>query len=338
VRVPIKRGERARRKIVELGYLDVRRAIQNDGDWLLIPIVVAAPKRLDLGFGHDIIYVDLPDQREPVQPRSLRESNNLSPEVAQEVTRALDIVGDVAIVRLPERLMPSAAEIGAALLAMHKRLRVVAVDSGVQGPHRIRKLEVVAGEGPLTTMHRENGIRLKVDLEGAYFSPRLATEHRLVANLVREGERVLDMFSGIGPFSVLIAMDGRAAEVHAVDINERASELVRENALLNKVADRVTVHTGDARAVVPKLGKFDRIIMNHPHFAVEFFDVALAAGRRGTMVHLHIIGSEGEADMVETTVLSLACVDGWSEPRTVKRREVGTFGPGVMHYCLDIEL
>ncbi len=338
MRVPKKRGERARRKIAQLGYLDARRAIQNAGDWLLIPIVVAAPRTLDLGFAHDIIYVDLPDQREPVQPRSLRDSNNLPPEVAHEVTRALDIVGDVAILRLPEKLMVSARDIGDALLAMHKRVRVVAVDSGVQGPHRIRELTVVAGEGPLTTLHKENGIRLRVDLEGAYFSPRLATEHRRVANLVREGERVLDMFSGVGPFAVLIAVDGRASEVHAIDINGRATELARENAELNKVADRVTIHTGDAREVVPELGKFDRIIMNHPHFAVEFFDVALTAGTKGTMVHLHIIGSEAEADMVETCVLSLAGLGGFLEPRSVLRREVGTFGPGLMHYCLDIEL
>ncbi len=338
MRVPRERGERARKTLVELGYLDKRRRIQEDGDCLLLPILVSTPKNLDIGMRFEVKYADLECQEEQVRPKSLREAPGLPPEVASEVTRSLDIVGDIAIIRLTDELLPRAAEIGHAILGLHTRLRAVAVDSGVQGPHRVRALALAAGEGPLVTLHRENGLKLRVDLERAYFSPRLATEHRRVANLVREGERVLDMFAGVGPFTVLIAVDGRASEVHAIDINPVAAALIKENLELNKVRRRVEVHEGDAHELVPKLGKFDRIIMNHPTEAVEFFELALSAGRDGTVLHLHIIGTEQEVDAEETSVRSIAAMSGYPGARTLARREVGTYGPGITHYCLDIEL
>lgn len=338
MRVPRKRGERARKALIELGYLDKRRRIAEDGDCLLIPILVSAPKTLDLEMKCEVMYADLEGQDEQARPRSLREAPGLPPEVASEVTRSLDIVGDIAIIRLNEEHLPRAEEIGRAILELHPRLRAVAVDSGVQGPHRVRALQLAAGEGPLVTLHRENGLKLRVDLERAYFSPRLATEHRRVAALVREGERVLDMFAGVGPFSVLIAVDRRASEVHAIDINPVAAGLIVENAQLNKVSSRVHVHEGDARELVPGLGTFDRVIMNHPTEAVEFFELALGAGRNGTVLHLHIIGTEQEVDAEETSVRSIAAMSGFPGTRTLARREVGTFGPGITHYCLDIEL
>jgi len=309
-----------------------------DGDCLLIPILVSAPKALDLGVKCEVKYADLEGQDEQARPRTLRDAPNLPPDVALEVTRSLDIVGDIAIIRLTDELLPRSEEIGKSILELHPRLRAVAVDSGVKGPHRVRELALAAGAGPLVTMHRENGLKLRVDLEHAYFSPRLATEHRRVANQVREGERVLDMFAGVGPFSVLIAVDGRASDVHAIDINPVAAALIRENAQLNKVASRVKVHEGDARELVPQMGRFDRIIMNHPTEAVEFFGLALGAGRDGTVLHLHIIGTEEEVDAEETSVRSIAAMEGYPGTRTVARREVGTFGPGITHYCLDIEL
>ena len=336
VRVPLQQGERARRRLSELGLLDPgRRPVERDGA-LLLPIIGEAPREIDIGLGHEVVEDDLPERDVQPRPRSIRDAPGLPPELASEVTRALDIVGDIAVVRLPDALLARAGEVGRAIMGLHPRVRVVAVDGGVSGPHRVRSLEPVAGEGPLATVHRENGIRLHVDLAAAYFSPRLATEHRRVADLVRPGERVLDMFAGVGPFAVLIAKDGRAAEVHAVDLNPRAAELMRANAKANRVEARMHVHEGDARAVVPPMGRFDRIIMNHPHHAVEFMDVALGVAKDGAVVHLHAIGRPAEVDAVEREALSLAMAAGWPSTRTALRRQVGSFGPGVWHHCLDI--
>jgi len=142
------------------------------------------------------------------------------------------------------------------------------------------------------------------------------------------GERVLDMFTGVGPFAVLLAKVGQASQVHAVDLNRRAARLAEENAELNGVSHVVTVHQGDARQVVPALGTFDRVVMNHPTAAVDFLDVALGASREGTAVHLHVIGTPEEAREV---------VDGRVGDLDLQMmREVRTYAPGMAHYCLDM--
>ncbi len=284
-------GEPARRKLAAEGWLDITRRPQTRDGRLLLPVTPDAPTDIDLGVDQE--WTEFEFERRERRPTTLREAPNLPPELASEVTRSMDVVGDIAVLRLKDDIRPRATEIGEALMEVHPRLRAVAVDSGVQGELRVRSLEIVSGEGPLVTVHREQGMELRVDLERAYFSPRLATEHQRIADMVSPGERVLDMFTGVGPFAVLVAKQASGAEVHAVDLNEAAVQLARENVEVNGVAPLVTVHQGDARELVPTLGVFDRIIMNHPSGARSFIDTALAASGPGTVVHLKAVGLGG---------------------------------------------
>ena len=334
IKVLTRDGEQARRRLASLGWLDTDRRPAVEGEHLFLPIRQDAPRGLDLGVALEEGEMEL-EAREP-RPRSLREAPGLPQDLADEVTRAMDIVGDIAVLKLDEALMPRAGEIGRALLEAQPRLRAVAVDQGVKGELRVRALTLVAGEGPLTTLHREHGATLEVDLASAYFSPRLATEHRRVADLVSPGERVLDMFAGVGPFAVLVAKLARPSEVHAIDLNPRAVELARANAGRNGVGGAVRVHMGDAREMVPGLGTFDRIIMNHPHGATGFLDVAMAASVEGTVIHLHIIGTRGEAEAALTSARDEARRMGHVGVRMDWMREVRTYAPGVAHLCIDM--
>ena len=319
-------GEEAHRAMARAGALDPSRRSKVERGWLFLPLTEGTGEVVGLPPVYHVVEVEL--EGRTAKPTSLRDAPGLPPELAAEVTRSMDVVGDIAVLRLKDDIRPRAEEIGLALMEVHPRLRAVAVDDGVVGELRLRSLTLVAGEGPLATVHREHGLQLKVDLENAYFSPRLATEHRRVADLVTPGERVLDMFTGVGPFAVLIAKIGRPSEVHAVDLNERAVQLARENTEMNGVADVVTVHQGDARRLVPELGTFDRIVMNHPTAAVEFMGVAQDASREGTVVHLHVIGTQEEAED--------AVGRGDGRLDLLMMREVRTYAPGVAHYCLDI--
>jgi tRNA (guanine37-N1)-methyltransferase len=232
--------------------------------------------------------------------------------------------------------MPRAAQIGQALLFVQPKLRAVAVDKGVKGELRVRDLTLVAGEGPLSTLHKEYGLVLSVNLEEAYFSPRLATEHQRVTGLVERGERFLDMFCGVGPFAISAAKGGNTSEVHAIDLNEKAVELARENAERNGVGHLISLHVGDSRKVVPELGRFDRIVMNHPHGAKDFLDVAMRASRDEATVHLHVIAKADELDDVTEMAYETAEATGHGGARMSNLREVRTYAPGVGHYCMDI--
>jgi tRNA (guanine37-N1)-methyltransferase len=326
VKVRTRDGEAAHDALTRAGALDPTRKPRTEDGWLYLPLSEGSGEVTGLPDVHHVVEVELEERS--AKPTSLREAPSLAPELASEVTRSMDVVGDIAVLRLKDDLRPRAEEIGRALLEVHPRLRAVAVDDGVTGELRLRSLTLVAGTGPLETVHREHGVQLRVDLESAYFSPRLATEHRRVADLVGPGERVLDMFTGVGPFAVLLAKVGSPSRVHAVDLNQRAAQLAEENARANGVSDVVSVHHGDARQVVPGLGTFDRIVMNHPTAALDFVDVALGASGAGAQVHLHIIGTADEAQ---------EAIVPWADRlHVVSSREVRTYAPGVAHWCLDL--
>jgi tRNA (guanine37-N1)-methyltransferase len=193
---------------------------------------------------------------------------------------AVDFVGDIAVVEIPSELEPHRSAIGAAILKAHKRVKtVLSKSSPVNGVYRLRTYEIIGGEARTQTVHREHGCVYHVDLAKAYFSSRLSYEHLRVASLAKENETIVDMFAGIGPFSILTARTHTNVRVYAVDMNPDAYELLRKNVLANRVMGKVTPMLGDVRQVVNDRlsGVADRVIMNLPEKAIEYVDVACKA-------------------------------------------------------------
>jgi tRNA (guanine37-N1)-methyltransferase len=217
--------------------------------------------------------------------------NQLPPHLLASLPRALDIVGDIAIIEIPAELKAHESLIGEAILKTHKNVRTVLAKAGaVSGTYRLRSFEVIAGEHRTNTIHKEYGCQYHVDVAAAYFSPRLSHEHSRVASLVQKGETVVDLFAGVGPFSVLIAKKNWDARVYAVDINPEAAEFLKRNIRLNRVENRVIPIQEDAKKAVEErlLGVADRVIMNLPEKAIEFVDTACRAVKpSGGTVHYY---------------------------------------------------
>jgi tRNA (guanine37-N1)-methyltransferase len=216
--------------------------------------------------------------------------NMLAPRLLASLPRAIDIIGDIAIIEVPPELKAHQSLIGEAILETHKNVRTVLAKAGaVTGTYRLREFEVLAGENRTRTIHKEYGCQYHVDVAKAYFSPRLSHEHDRIASLVQKGETVVDLFAGVGPFSVLIAKNNPDAKVYAVDINPEAVELLEKNIRLNRVENRVNPILGDARQTIEErlLGVADRVIMNLPEKAIEFVDAACKAVKPtgGTIHH-----------------------------------------------------
>jgi tRNA (guanine37-N1)-methyltransferase len=217
--------------------------------------------------------------------------NQLPPYLLASLPRAVDIVGDIAMIEIPPELKAHESLIGEAVLKTHRNIRTVLAKVGaVSGTYRLREFDIIAGEPRTETVHKEYGCRYHVDVAKVYFSPRLSNEHRRVASLVQEGETVVDLFAGVGPFSVLIAKNHGNAKVYAVDVNPEAIELLKRNIRLNRVQDRVFPILGNARQVIrDKLtGVADRVIMNLPEKAIKFVDAACGATKpAGGTVHFY---------------------------------------------------
>jgi len=144
---------------------------------------------------------------------------------------------------------------------------------------RLRNLEHIAGERKTETLHREYGCVFKVDLAEVYFSPRLSFERMRVGTLVGRGETVVNMFAGVGCFSLIIAKHSLARMVYSIDLNPAAVQLMRENITLNRLRRRVEAICGDAREVVAEqfLNAVDRVLMPLPEKAYEYLDIAVKA-------------------------------------------------------------
>ena len=289
-------GEKILVSANKLGIINRKLRIHVNANYIYVPlvrkpeeneIVTLKAQLLDLEFTTTIFTKKKQQRKTLVQVLE----NRLPPHLLASLPRALDIIGDIAIIEIPPELKAHQNLIGEAILAKYKNVRTVLAKVGaVSGTYRLREFEIIAGEQKTATVYKEYGCQYHVDIARMYFSPRLSHEHNRVASLVQKGETVVDLFAGVGPFSVLIAKKKADAKVYAVDINPEAIEFLKRNIRLNRVENRVIPILGDARQVIEerRLGVADRVIMNLPEKAMEFIDAACRAIKpSGGIVHYY---------------------------------------------------
>ena len=147
----------------------------------------------------------------------------LTPKESDELISAFDQVGNIIIVRIPDLLLPKKKLIGETLLEQVKNAKSVFYQSSsVEGEFRTRDLEILAGDDKTETEYKESGCRFIVDVRKAFFSPRLSSERMRIAELVSDGEVIVNMFGGIGMFSI-IAAKKKKCSVYNIDINPDAA-------------------------------------------------------------------------------------------------------------------
>lgn len=217
--------------------------------------------------------------------------DKLPPHLLATVPRAIDFVGEIAVVEIPSELERHKRMIGEAIMKIHKQVHTVLAKSGaVEGIYRLREFEVITGAGETETVHKEYGCSYHVDLAKAYFSPRLSHEHDRVASIVKDGETIVDMFAGVGPFSILIGKRHENVRVYAIDVNPDAIVLLKRNLKENRVEQKVAPILGDADQIIgERLRRIaDRVIMNLPERAIEYVDSACETLKReGGIVHYY---------------------------------------------------
>ncbi len=220
----------------------------------------------------------------------------LSEKEIEDLYGAFDQIGDIIILRIPDSLVSKKEIIGKVLLEKVKTAKSVFYQSSpVSGDFRTRKLELLAGEDKTETEYKEHGCRFIVDVEKAFFSPRLSTERDRIANLIQDGETVINMFGGVGMFSI-IAAKKKKCTVYNIDINPNASRLCEQNINLNKLRGKVESITGDATKIIEEklTGIGDRILMLLPERSDEFLDSAIKAAKKNGIIHYycHIHGDK----------------------------------------------
>jgi tRNA (guanine37-N1)-methyltransferase len=208
------------------------------------------------------------------------------------VYSAFEIIGDIAITKVPKFSTVGAKAIGEAIMNRHSNVKAVYIQkTAVGGDFRLRSLTYVAGVNRTFTVHKESGCIFKIDVEKCYFSPRLSGERLRIAKLVKPGETVLNMFSGVGCFSIIIAKRQPTAKVYSIDINPFAVQLMQENTRLNRVFNKVVPLIGDSMTIIEQKlhHSADRVLMPLPEKAFEYLPAAVFALKpSGGWIHLHV--------------------------------------------------
>ena len=222
-----------------------------------------------------------------------------------------DIIGDIAIIKLPHDSRINAEEIANQIMAIHRNVKSVFVQtSPVLSDFRVRKLRLVSGEDKTSTRYRESGCVFAVDVAKCYFSPRLSYERSRIASLVEPGETVVNMFAGVGCFSIIIAKTANQTKVFSIDVNPIAVRYLEENVRVNKLYSRVVPILGDAKDVVRSQlqGLADRVLMPLPEKALEYLPYALLALKKhcGWVHYYGFQHAAGSENPVEKTKLEVA--------------------------------
>ncbi|WP_457752973.1 tRNA (guanine(37)-N1)-methyltransferase Trm5b [Thermococcus sp.] len=323
IRVHKHEGEKVRKKLIELDVMDKNYKVKQEGDFLIFPI----KERVE---GFEIVETEF----EPIEkrPHSYREVVNVPDRLRSLLPSSFDIIGDIAVIELSEELMEYGKQIGEAFLKVHKHIKAVfAKGSAVSGEFRVRELIHLAGEKRTETLHRENGIKLKLDVAKVYFSPRLATERMRIFKKAKEGEVVLDMFAGVGPYSILLAKKVRL--VFACDINPWAVKYLEENKRLNKALNVIPI-LGDVRKVVGQI-RADRVIMNLPKFAHEFLREAMLSVKSGGTIHYYGFSHEDNLFGVHEEKIRAVARELGKRVEFLERRKVRPYAPYQYNIAID---
>jgi tRNA (guanine37-N1)-methyltransferase len=158
-----------------------------------------------------------------------------------------------------------------------------------------------------------------------------------IAEQVKDHDKVVDMFAGVGPFSILIAKKFPPSQVIAIDKNPVAIKYLRENVRLNKVKN-VEIREGDAREEVRGIQDADRIIMNLPHSSIEFLDTAFGIIKKGGVIHIYAITHED--DLFEGTWKQIENIAQQADFQVIPldSRIVRPYAPYQYNVCIDFKV
>jgi len=272
------------------------------------------------------------------KPHSYKEIVNVPDKLKYKLPTSYDIIGDIILIKLVDELQKYKKEIGKSLLSSHKNIKTVCLIEPVSGEFRKRKIEIIAGEKNTITIHREYGLNFNVDVEKTYFSPRLANERLRIAKQVKKGETIVDMFTGVAPFSIMIAKKSNPKLIYAIDKNKHAIELAKKNVATNNLLDKIELIVGDSKKTKSIIGEktvVDRIIMNNPTMSFDFFKHALEIVTQKTIIHHYEILPENKVDERIKFLKDIA-ERKKIEVEKIETNKLKSYSPSDFYICFDI--
>ncbi|MBN1677595.1 MAG: class I SAM-dependent methyltransferase family protein [Candidatus Thermoplasmatota archaeon] len=328
-------AEELRAALSRAGLLDKKHAIIDDADNVIIPVTSEPPRSMLEANSGTMIEADFPTRKQRRDPIELiREAADIPDRLLRLLPSKWERLGDIGVIRLDDALNPyedKVAEAYARVLRLKTVLREV---GGIEGEFRRPVSRVVFGRDTVTT-HLENGIRYRLDVADIMFSSGNEEERIRMAGIRCDDETVVDMFAGIGYFSLPLAVYQKPRKIVACEINPKAHSYLVENIALNGAGARVQPFLGDNRTLAGE-SFADRVVMGYVKTTHEFLPVALRYLRDGGVLHYH--ETCPNALISQRPLQRLKEAAQRRNVEVLRFKEIKSYAPGVSHVVLDARI
>lgn len=329
-RIPAEEAGPVIRGLMDSGRVDIHAKISKDDSFRYVPIL---PEFVDevRSMGYDVGEGEAHtlDRRSP-QERILHELSDIL-EIAGILPDRWEFVGDIVILKLDSACEPYLDRIGDAYAKVLGAKTVCADVHGVSGEFRRPSMRIIHGS-ETESVRLENGIHYRFDVTKVMFASGNTDERMRMRRLDCTGETVVDMFAGIGYFTLPLAKFSGARRVFACEKNPESYQYLVRNVRDNDVGDVVLPMLGDNR-FIPGAGFADRILMGYVQTTSEFIPAALRMIREGGIIHYHDTFYVGEQARKVDEFFGPLC-----EYEVLGIREVKSFAPSVSHYVADVRI
>jgi tRNA wybutosine-synthesizing protein 2 len=324
VRVREDEAETVRLKLLSDGALDISRKLVRRGGFIEIPVT-------DLAVEFNVIEQEGPEFYIP--KKTLGSILDIPEHEKKLLPSGWQLLGDVIIITLSKELEIRKNDIAMALLSMYPGCRTVLLDRGISGQMRQPEREIIAGQ-KTETIHRENGCQFKLDAMHIMYSQGNLAERKRMSRLGK-GEVVVDMFAGIGYFSIPMAVHSKPEKIIAIEINPVSSGYLGENIKLNRVENIIEPVEGDCSLVTPR-GIADRVIMGYLD-AHHYLEHGIRALMPGGVLHFHEAVPEAVEQRPVGRIVEAAGKLG-KMAEIIGARRIKKYSPGVWHVVVDVKI
>ena len=333
IKIDIKKAEKVRKILLKKKLLRKDLKFIKDKKYIYLPIKNFQDEKIS----YPTVKKDFKEYKKKIE--NYKQKVDIPSKLKINLPKSYDIIGKIILIKLKKDLLNYKKNIGNALLSTKKNIETVCLIHPIHGEYRKRKVEIIAGIKQTKTIHNEYGLKFIVDVKKVYFSPRLANERKRISKLVKHGETILDMFTGIAPFSIMIGRYSEPKIIYAIDKNKDAIKLAKLNVKLNNLLDKIEVICEDAgkiKNLFNKNGiKADRIIMNLPFSGYLFFKNALEIAANNCIIHYYDILNRLEIDNRVKYLQKISNESGYNIYFN-QIKKIKTYSPRVFYIGIDI--
>ena len=332
---PKRNAESLRRHLRSRGLMDIRRKITVRDDLVLIPVVtndVQDLNEFDAEIRHQIGMAELTARIAPFG--LIAESVDLEPSLKPFLPRKWERVGDVLILKLPPELKELRSVVAEAYANVLGASAVLQDIAGIAGDWRLPGVEKIWG-GSTETTHLEGGVLFRLDAAKVMFSSGNSPERMKMGRVSRREETVVDMFAGIGYFTIPMAVHSRPKRIFACEVNPVAFRYLEDNIRINRV-ENVEPLLGDCRVTAPE-GVADRIVMGYLR-GQDYLDKAFRVLKPEGTIHYHEACPNELVESRPWSAVRLAARKAGRRVQLLQLRHLKSYAPGVSHVVADAKI